>query len=199
MRQAWFDHLEEIITTVRRSAQLFWSHEEIEQLFGVHTESARNLLIAIGRAKVDGRNYITEARTLLAFLEEFATLLYPAATPKWNHREAIRAAQTLLREKLKNESVALKEAATSRKADGVLQSGLGFEINEALHVCLLQAQASFGKNWQEIVVEIISNQCKKQESSTLKLTRSKARKGLEFPKYPQSFMDFGKNSSEESS
>ena len=178
-----------MIVQVRGTANPFWGSLQIEKLFKVHTESARNLSIAIGRGTTEGRSYAVEAGNLLKFLEEFRVLLCPAAKLKEQRSQAIRSAQALFQRKLEKGRRRLEQEVANCTTHDVLDADSGSEIQNQLSNNLLQAQVSDNEPWRDEFPEL-SDSHTQQEVPTTKTIHPRARKKTQPLERFQTLMDF---------
>jgi hypothetical protein len=99
MRREWLDRIEEIMNKVNSSASAVWDLHEIEELFDLGRETARKIMIAVGRINPDSNCHI-ETDKLKEFLEEFLTIISAGGNQKNQRRKAIKKATALYREML---------------------------------------------------------------------------------------------------
>ena len=145
MRREWLDRIEEIMNKVNSSASAVWDLHEIEELFDLGRETARKIMIAVGRINPD-RNCHIETDKLKEFLGEFLTIISAGGNQKNQRRKAIEKATALYREKL------AKAMEVEKDAKWEYFPG---ELDQELDERLKEAQQDSGKSRKIIFQEAI--------------------------------------------
>jgi hypothetical protein len=144
VRVKWFSRLDEISKEANKPDVKVRDCGDIKTLFGCCEETARSIMIAVGRTTSDG-GFRVEREPLLHFLAQFQVLLYPGQDPN-QHRKAIVQAEYLYRELR-----AKGEEATQNEVWESFPGRLDWELDGQLQ----QVQLRTGQSRQMVLREAI--------------------------------------------
>jgi predicted HicB family RNase H-like nuclease len=149
----WLDRLDEMLKDVNDLTCVIWDGDQIQNLFGVRTGTARKIMMAVTRIKVPGkRDRVVTTDKLRSLLEQFEAHMRTCSDNKVPLSEAIKSAELLFKAK-----IAEAKEAEKQDADAPLSDFITVRIDRQLKVPLRLAQQKTGETLRQWIEEAIND------------------------------------------